>query len=109
MADRRAIVGEILPTAGSERRACRWLGFHRTAVRYVPDLRDDTALRTRLREIAEAQPGLGARFTLGSADTGFPRRLPSDSIKASKLAPLSERSSCSLLGRAVTDRSPMRP
>lgn len=60
MAERRTIVGEILPTAGSERTACRWLGFHRSAVRYVPDHRDDTALRTRLRELAEAQPRWGA-------------------------------------------------
>lgn len=60
MAERRTIVGEIAPTAGSERTACRWLGFHRSAVRYVPHHRDDTALRARLRELAEAQPRWGA-------------------------------------------------
>ena len=60
MEHRRTIVGAILPTARSERRACRWLGFHRSAVRYVPDHRDDAALRSKLRELAEAHPRWGA-------------------------------------------------
>lgn len=60
MEQRRTIVGGILPTARSERRACRWLGFHRSAVRYVPEDRDDAALRARLRELAEANPRWGA-------------------------------------------------
>lgn len=60
MEQRGTIVGTILPTAGSERRACRWLGVHRSAVRYVPDRREDVTLRARLRELAEANPRWGA-------------------------------------------------
>jgi len=61
MQQRRAIVTSIEPTAGSERRACRWLGLHRTPIRYVPTTsRDDQALRTRLRELATANPSWGA-------------------------------------------------
>lgn len=60
MEQRRTIVGAICPTAGSERRACRWLGFHRSAVRYVPLDRGDAALRTRLRELASLHPRWGA-------------------------------------------------
>lgn len=48
MEQRRTIVTNVEPTAGSERRACRWLGFHRTPVRYVrTTMRDDTALIPR--------------------------------------------------------------
>lgn len=57
---RRTIVGSIRSTAGSERGACRWLGFHRSVMRYVPTRRDDTALRARLRELAAAHPRWGA-------------------------------------------------
>lgn len=58
---RRAVVTSVEPTAGSERRACRWLGFHRTPIRYVPTVtRDDATLRRRLRELATANPGWGA-------------------------------------------------
>lgn len=61
MEQRRAIVTGIEPTAKSERRACRWLGFHRTPIRYVPTTRrDDAGLRQRLRDLAEANPGWGA-------------------------------------------------
>jgi len=66
MQQRRAIVTSTQSTAGSEhriseRRACRWLGFHRTPIRYVPSTsRDDQALRTRLRELATANPSWGA-------------------------------------------------
>ncbi|MEO6210742.1 MAG: IS3 family transposase [Gemmatimonadaceae bacterium] len=52
-------MAEITRTAGSERRACRWLGVHRSAVRYVPDHRDDAALRTRLSDLADAYPRWG--------------------------------------------------
>ena len=61
MEQRRTIVTSVEVAAGSERRACRWLGFHRTAIRYVPTAtRDDAALRQRLRALAEANPGWGA-------------------------------------------------
>lgn len=59
MEQRRTIVAEITRTAGSERRACRWLGVHRSAVRYVPDHRDDAALRMRLRTLADDYPRWG--------------------------------------------------
>ena len=64
MEQRRTIVGGIVLTARSERRACRWLGFHRSAVRYAPEHRDDAALRARLRELAEANPRWGAPMLL---------------------------------------------
>ena len=64
MDQRRTIVETVSPTAGSERRACRWLGFHRSAVRYEPHRRDDAALRTRLRELAERHPRWGAPMLL---------------------------------------------
>lgn len=52
MEQRRTIVTDVVETAGrSERCACRWLGFHRSAVRYVSS-RDDEPLRRRLRELA---------------------------------------------------------
>lgn len=61
MQQRRTIVTSTEPTAGSERRTCHWLGFHRTPIRYVPTIsRDDQTLRTRLRELATANPSLGA-------------------------------------------------
>lgn len=60
MEQRRTIVGETLLTARSERRACRWLGFHRSTVRDVPDQRDDAALRSKLRDLADANPRWGA-------------------------------------------------
>jgi hypothetical protein len=63
MEQRRTIVGTILPTARRERRACWWLGVHRSAVRYVPDHRVDAALRSRLRELAEVNPRWGARLS----------------------------------------------
>lgn len=59
MAKRRAIVTEMLPTAGSKRTACRWLGFHRSAVRYQSRKRDESALRTRLRDLADKNPRWG--------------------------------------------------
>ena len=60
MEQRRTIVAEIEPTAGSERSACRWLGFHRSAVRYVSTRPDDGPLRQRLRELAEEHPRWGS-------------------------------------------------
>jgi putative transposase len=60
MEQQRTIVAECTPTAGSERRACRWLGFHRSAVRYTPHRPDEQALRQRLRELAEEHPRWGS-------------------------------------------------
>ncbi len=37
----------------SERRACRLLGLSRTAMRYCPQPRNDQALRSRLKKLAE--------------------------------------------------------
>lgn len=60
MEQRRTIVAEIEPTAGSERSACRWLGFHRSAVRRRSSRRDDAPLRRRLRELAAEKPRWGS-------------------------------------------------
>ena len=54
------MVTAVQATAGSERRACRWLGVHRSAVRYVAHDRGDAALRARLRELAGRHPRWGA-------------------------------------------------
>jgi putative transposase len=64
MEQRRTIVEAVRPTAGSERPACHWLGFHRSAVRYEPNRRDDEALRTRLRDLADLHPRWGALMLL---------------------------------------------
>jgi putative transposase len=61
MEQRRTIVADVRTTAGTERRACRWLGFHRSAVRYRPRRqRDDAGLRRRLRELASRHPRWGS-------------------------------------------------
>lgn len=57
---RRTIVTAVAATAGSERGACRWLGFHRSVIRYVPLDRGDATLRARLRELAQQHPRWGA-------------------------------------------------
>jgi putative transposase len=57
---RRTIVDSVLATAESERRACRWLGFHRSAVRYIPDRREEQTLRDLLRDLADKNPRWGA-------------------------------------------------
>jgi putative transposase len=59
-ADRRALVVQTQPVAGSERRACGWLGFHRSAVRYASRRPDDVPLRQRLRELAAEHPRWGS-------------------------------------------------
>lgn len=59
--ERRAVVGAVRARFSlSERRACRFLGFERTALRYQP-VRParDAALRARLRELAGAHPRWG--------------------------------------------------
>lgn len=60
MAHRRTIVAEIESIAGSQRTACRWLGFHRSAIRRPPTRRDDGPLRRRLRELAAEKPRWGS-------------------------------------------------
>ncbi len=61
MEQRRTIVGDVVRTAErSERRACRWLGFHRSAMRYVSRRRDERPLRRRLRELAVEHPRWGS-------------------------------------------------
>ncbi len=45
--------------ATSERRACRVIQIHRNVYRYVSHKRDDTPLRSRIRELAEARPRYG--------------------------------------------------
>jgi putative transposase len=60
MEQRRTIVTEVVPTAGSERRVCRWLGWHRSAVRYRSTRPDDRPLRQRLRELATEHPRWGS-------------------------------------------------
>jgi putative transposase len=60
MEQRRTIVQEVAPTAGSQRRACRWLGFHRSAMRYRSRRRDATALCERLRALVIKHPRWGA-------------------------------------------------
>jgi putative transposase len=58
---RRTIVTSVVPIARSERQACRWLGFHRSAVRYTSrGGRDDAGLRLRLRELAGEHPRWGS-------------------------------------------------
>lgn len=59
MEQRRTIVEEVVHTAGSQRHACRWLGFHRSAIRYQSRSRDDGALRQHLRELAALHPRWG--------------------------------------------------
>ncbi len=58
-ADRRALVEQWQLVAGSERRACQWLGVHRSAMRYRRRRPDDPPLRQRLRELAAAHPRWG--------------------------------------------------
>lgn len=62
MEQRRTVVAEVSGAAeGSERRSCRWLGFHRSAVRYVVLRREgELHLRQRLRELAEEHPRWGS-------------------------------------------------
>jgi putative transposase len=75
MEQRRTIVGEVALTAGSERRACQWVGFHRSAIRYrTQRQRDDTALRQRLRELATLHPRWGSPLLIWQLRTqeGWP-------------------------------------
>jgi hypothetical protein len=56
----RTVAEGVCYTARSERRVCRWLGFHCYAARYVPEHRDTAALGVRLRELTEEHPRWGA-------------------------------------------------
>ena len=61
-AQRRAAVQYAQEQFGvSQRRACRLVGTARSTVRYQRQRRDDTALRTRLRELAAQRPRFGYR------------------------------------------------
>ena len=60
MEQRRTLITAVEATAGSERCAGHWLGFHRSVVRDVPLDRGDTALRARLRALAQQHPRWGA-------------------------------------------------
>jgi putative transposase len=57
---RRSAVAYVQETADvSQRRACRWLGLHRTPIRYRSRRPPDTALREHLRTLADAHPRWG--------------------------------------------------
>lgn len=62
---RRTAVAYVQETAGaagaplSQRRACRYLGVHRTPVRYASRRAPDAELRGRLRELAAEKPRWG--------------------------------------------------
>lgn len=57
---RRSVVAYVQQTADvSQRRACRWLGLHRTPIRYQSRRPSDVELRAKLRMLAEAHPRWG--------------------------------------------------
>ena len=57
---RRGAVAYVREAAAvSERRACRWLGVHRSPVRYASRRPDDAELRARLRALAGEHPRWG--------------------------------------------------
>jgi len=58
-AQRRRAVEHLKNRRVSERRACRLVGFSRSAAWYRPRGRDDAALRARLRKLAEQYPRYG--------------------------------------------------
>jgi putative transposase len=61
MEQRRTIVAEVRQTVErSERCVCRWLGLHRSAVRYRSIRADAGPLRRRLRELAIQHPRWGS-------------------------------------------------
>ena len=45
----------------SQRRACALVGMHRRTYRYIPQRPDDTAIRRRLRELANERRRFGYR------------------------------------------------
>lgn len=56
---RRRAVEHLTSRRVSQRRACRLAGFSRSAAWSVPKGRDDTALRCRLKQLAERYPRYG--------------------------------------------------
>ncbi len=58
-AQRRRAVEHLKSRRFSERRACRLVGFSRSAAWYRPKGRNDGALRARLKELAELYPRYG--------------------------------------------------
>lgn len=58
-AQRRRAVEHLKSRRYSERRACRLVGFSRSAAWYRPKGRDDAALRQRLKVLAERYPRYG--------------------------------------------------
>lgn len=56
---RRRAVEHLKNRRISERRACRLVGFSRSAAWYKPEGRDDAALRARLKTLAEKYPCYG--------------------------------------------------
>ena len=58
-AQRRRAVEHLKSRRVSERRACRLIGFSRSAAWYCPKGRDDSALRVRLKVLAERYPRYG--------------------------------------------------
>ncbi len=58
---RRAVITHAKRTAAiSERRACRFLGVHRSLVRYQSCRPPETELRARLKTLAELHPSWGS-------------------------------------------------
>ena len=58
---RRAVITHAQDTAAiSERRACRFVGVHRSLVRYQSCRSPEVELRGRLRELAERHPSWGS-------------------------------------------------
>ncbi|MBA2293253.1 MAG: IS3 family transposase [Gemmatimonadales bacterium] len=73
-AQRRAVVAEMRDRrAVSERQACRYLGWHRTPVRYQARRAPQTALVARLRELAATKVRWGSpRLTWRLVRDGWP-------------------------------------
>lgn len=73
-AQRRAVVADQCAVRGlSERRVCRYLGIHRSPVRYQRRRAPETALRARLRELAATKVRWGSpRLTWRLQREGWP-------------------------------------
>jgi len=71
---RRAAITHSQRTAAiSERRACRFLGVHRSLVRYQSCRPPEAELRGRLKELAERHPSWGGpRLTRNHTEKAAP-------------------------------------